>query len=116
MHCDDFAVYIFKDRRLTTESHNFKSIRVVQCLSPLCPKNDDIENTEHFLLLCHEYHGIRGDLVISVDIVLQPLGLTILSKTLLQIILFGHEKLSPESFSKALEATMKYIRISERFQ
>ena len=89
--------------------HNFR-----ETLAHLCPINDGIEDTEHFLLLCHEYDDIRRDLLSSVDAVLRPHGLANLSnKTLLQIILYGHEELSSESNSKILEATLKYVRISE---
>ena len=92
--------------------HNF-----LETLYPLCPINDGIEDTEHFLLLCQEYDDIRRDLLSSVDAILRPHELANPSnKTLLQIILYGHEELSSESNSKILEATLKYIRISERFQ
>ena len=83
----------------------------------MCPINDGVEDTEHFLLLCHAYDEVRRDLLNSVDAILRPHGLTNLSnEILLQILLYGHEKLSLDSNTKILEATLKYIQASERFQ
>ena len=83
-------------------NHNF-----CDTSNPLCPINDSIEDMEHFLPLCHQYDDIRHDLLGTVDAVLRHHGLTNLSnKTLLQIILYGHEELSSKS----------HIPISERFQ
>ena len=85
---------------------------------PLCPVNDGIEDTEHFLLLCHAYFTDRRDFLVhdNVRAILQLHGLTNLSnEALLQIILYGHEKLFLNSNTKILEATLKYIQTSERF-
>ena len=91
--------------------HNFSDT-----LNPLCPVKDGIEDMEHFLLLCHAYDTDRRDLLDNVSAILQPHGLTNLSnEALLQIILYAHEKLSLNSNTKILEATLKYIQISERF-
>ena len=47
------------------------------------------------MLLCHAYDEDRRDLLNSVNAILQLHGLTNLSnRNLLQIILYGHEKLS----------------------
>ena len=92
--------------------HNFNDT-----LNPLCPINDGIEDTEHFLLLCHAYDTDRRDLLSSVNAILRPHGLVNLSnENLLQIILYGHEKLPLDSNTKIIEATLKYIQASERFQ
>ena len=92
--------------------HNFSNT-----LNPLCPINDGIEDTEHFLLLCHAYDQERRDLLNSVNAILRPHGLTNLTnETLLQILLYGHEKLSFDLNTKILEATLNYIHASERFQ
>ena len=57
------------------------------------------------------------DLLNSVDAILRPHGLTNLkNENLLQILLYGHEKLSFVLNTKILEATLKYIQASERFQ
>ena len=92
--------------------HNFSDT-----LNPLCPINDGIEDTEHFLLLCHAYDQERRDLLNSVNATLRPHGLTNLTnETLLQLLLYGHEKLSFDLNTKILEATLNYIHASERFQ
>ena len=76
-----------------------------------------IRNTFYFLLLCHAYDTDRRDLLSSVNAILRPHGLVNLSnENLLQIILYGHEKLPSDSNTKIIEATLKYIQASERFQ
>ena len=35
--------------------HNFKH-NFTGTVSPMCPANDSIEDTEHFLLLCHSFN------------------------------------------------------------
>ncbi len=91
--------------------HNFNDT-----FSPMCPINDGIEDTEHFLLLCHAYDEARRDLLNSVNAILQTHGLTnVTNKNLLQIILYGHEKLSLVENTEILEATLNYIQSSERF-
>ena len=92
--------------------HNFSDT-----LNPLCLINDGIEDTEHFLLLCHAYDIHRRDLLDSVNAILRPYGLSNLpNKELLQILLYGHEKLPFHSNTIILEATLKYIQATERFQ
>ena len=92
--------------------HNFSDT-----LNPLCVINDGIEDTEHFLLLCHAYDIHRRDLLDSVNAILRPYGLSNLpNKELLQILLYGHEKLPFHSNTIILEATLKYIQATERFK
>ena len=92
--------------------HNFSDT-----LNPLCPINDGIEDTEHFLLLCHAYDEERLDRFGSVNAILRHHGLTNLTnENLLQILLYGHGKLSYDLNTKILEATLKCIQASERFQ
>ena len=92
--------------------HNFRDT-----VNPLCLISDGIEDTEHFLLLCRAYDIHRRDLLDSVNAILRPHGLSNLSnKELLQILLHGHEKLPFNSNTNILEATLKYIQASERFQ
>ena len=47
--------------------HNFKDT-----LNPLCPTNDGIEDTEHFLLLCPTFDVQRRDLLAEISQLLQP--------------------------------------------
>ena len=89
-------------------NHNFRDT---------CLISDGIEDTEHFLLLCRAYDIHRRDLLDSVNAILRPHGLSNPSnKELSQILLYGHEKLTFNSNTNILEATLKCIQASERFQ
>ena len=64
--------------------HNFRDP-----IDPICPTNDGIEDTEHFLLLCPSLEVPRRDLLAGVSALLRPLGHTDLSKEfLMQILLY----------------------------
>ena len=92
--------------------HNFRDT-----FNPLCLINDGIEDTEHFLLLCSAYDIHRRDLLDSVNTILRPHGLSNPpNKELLQILLYGHEKLPFDSNTNILDARIKFIQASERFQ
>ena len=83
----------------------------------MCPINDGIEDTEHFLLLCHAYALIRCDLLDSVNAILQTNGLSNLSlQEMTKVLLYGHERLPADANKKILLATLEYIHASERFQ
>ena len=71
--------------------HNFRDT-----VNPLCPANDGVEDTEHFLLLCHSYNGPRSDLLNSVNAILLPHGLlsSLSNEVLLKFILYGDERLT----------------------
>ena len=83
----------------------------------LCPTNDSVEDTDHYLLLCHTYAADRLDLLNSVNAILLPHGMINLSnEELLKIILYGHEQLPFDSNAKILTATLEYIQASKRFE
>ena len=91
--------------------HNFRDT-----VNPLCPVNDGVEDTEHFLLLCHSYNGPRSDLLNSANAILLSHGFSSLSnEVLLKFILYGDERLIIDTNKKLLEATFKFIHASERF-
>ena len=91
--------------------HNFRDT-----VNPLCPASDGVEDTEHFLLLCHLYNGPRSDLLNSVNAILLPHGFSSLSnEALLKFILYGDERLTIDTNKKLLQATLKFIHASERF-
>ncbi len=50
-------------------SHNFRD-----AIDPMCPTNDGIEDTEHFLLLCPSFDIQRRDLLAGVSELLMALG------------------------------------------
>ena len=92
--------------------HNFRDT-----LNPMCPSNDGVEDTEHFLLHCHSYDAYRTDLLDSVNSTLQPYDLPNLSNALmLKLILYGDERLSVDSNSEILKATLRYIYATQRFE
>ena len=87
----------------------------------MCPSNDGVEDTEHFLLHCHSYDACRTDLLDSVNSTLQPYDLPNLSNALMlklvhQLILYGDERLSVDSNSEVLKATLRYIYATQRFE
>ena len=91
--------------------HNFRDT-----VNPLCPANDGVEDTEHYLLLCHSYNGPRYDLLNSVNAILLPRGFSSLSnEVLLKFILYGDERFTIDINKKLLEATLKFIHATERF-
>ena len=62
---------------------------------------DGIEFTEHLWLLRNAYDEGRHDLLSSVYAMLQPHELiSLINQNLLQILLYGHEKLSSNSNTK----------------
>ena len=86
-------------------------------MNPLCPKNDGVEDTEHYFLLCHTYDADRLDLLNSVNAILLSHELINLSnEELLRIILYGHEHLIFDANAKILTATLEYIQASKRFE
>ena len=79
--------------------HKFKHI-FRDTINPMCPTNDVIEDTEHFLLLCPSLEVPRRDLLAGVSALLRPLGHTDLSNEfLMQILLYG-DKDFPDSLNK----------------
>ena len=49
--------------------HNFKDT-----INPMCPINDGVEDTEHFLLLCSSFTEYRRSLLAGANDVLQTYG------------------------------------------
>ena len=66
----------------------------------MCPTNDGIENTEHFLLLCPSLEVPRRDLLAGVSALLRSLGHTDLSNEFPMQILFYGDKDFPDSLDK----------------
>ena len=93
--------------------HNFK-----ETINPMCPLNDGIEDTEHYLLLYRSYVGLRCDLLASVAAILQLYSLSSPSSNqeLVKVILYGEERLPHDLNKKLLEATLKFIHAPERFK
>ena len=82
----------------------------------MCPTNDGIEDTEHFLLLCPSFEVPRRDLLAGVSALLRPLGHTNLPNDfLMQILLYG-DKDFPDGINKdILLLTLRFIHQTGRF-
>ena len=91
--------------------HNFKDT-----INPMCPINDGIEDTEHFLLLCNSFREHRRSLLADVNDVLEAYGFSeVPDNNILQLLLYGNKNLPLEANKLILNATMKYIFETERF-
>ena len=82
----------------------------------MCPTNDGIEDTEHFLLLCPYFDVHRRDLLAGIFALLRPLGYVDLANDfLLQLLLYG-DKDFPDSVNRhILELTLNFIHKTGRF-
>ena len=91
--------------------HNFKDT-----VNPMCSINDDIEDTEHFLLLCNSFTEHRYNLLAGVNGVLEAYGYSEAPENnILQLLLYGSKHLPLEANRLILNATMNYIFETERF-
>ena len=89
--------------------HNFES-----CVNPLCSCSLTTEDTEHYLLHCHHFTHHRIDLMNSVNSVIHNFeSLSDLDKK--AILLYGDPGLDNNKNKLILEATINYIKVSERF-
>ena len=91
--------------------HNFRDT-----LNPMCPSNDGIEDTEHFLLLCPSFDLQRRDLLAGVLAILRPFGYNNLSnKVLTQYSLYGNKDLPSDLNRMILKLTLAFIHNTGRF-
>ena len=89
--------------------HNFES-----CVNPLCSCSLTTEDTVHYLLHCHHFTHHRIDLMNSVNSVIHNFeSLSDLDKK--AILLYGDPGLDNNKNKLILEATINYIKVSERF-
>ena len=91
--------------------HSFR-----ETINPLCPSNDGIEDTEHYLLLCCSYVGLRYDHLASIAAIFQLYSLSSPSSNqeLVQVTLYSNERLPIYLNKKLFEATLKFIHATER--
>ena len=91
--------------------HNFRDT-----INPMCPTNEGIEDTEHFLLFCPSREVPRRDLLAGVSALLPPLGNTDLSNEFLMQILLCSDKDFPDSLNKGIVLlTLRFIHETGRF-
>lgn len=98
--------------RLRTEcsslnQHLFKRNLV---LSPNCACGD-VENNEHFLLVCPRYNVIRNDLLNTIS----NLITTAIQNISTDLLLFGDRELSVQNNTRIFKAVQDYIKKSKRF-
>ena len=92
--------------------HNFRDT-----VNPMCPTNDGIEDTEHFLLLCPSFDVQRRDLLAEVSQLVRPfVQINSLSNTvLIKLLLYGDKDLSDNINKNILELTLNFIHKTGRF-
>ena len=91
--------------------HNFRDT-----LNPMCPSNDGIEDTEHFLLLCPSFDLQRRDLLAGVLAILRPFGYNNLSNMVLtQYLLYGNKDLPSDLNRMILKLTLAFIHNTGQF-
>ena len=91
--------------------HNFKDT-----INPMCPVNDGIEDTEHFLLLCNSFRQQRCSLLAGVNDVLRACGHSGNANiNMLQLLLYGNKNLPLETNKMILNLIIKYISKTEPF-
>ena len=85
-----------------------------ECINPLRSCNLETENTSHYLLHCHHFSQNRINPMNSVNSVFE--NFDILSDNIkTDVLLYGDSRLDGESNKIILEATISYIKTSERF-
>ena len=93
-------------------NHNFQSY-----INPLCSCSLAVESTTHFLLHCHHFSNIRSTLLNSINEVLgSTTKISDLSDcALVKILLFGDQNYTQVENACIINATIKYLVDSERF-
>ena len=88
-----------------TFRHDFRDT-----INPMCPANDGIEDTDHFLLLCPSLAVPRRDLLTGPFALLRPFGYTNhQNNDLMQILLYGDEKFPDEINRNILLLTLQLL-------
>ena len=93
--------------------HNF-----LDTPSDICHCGTGIETTEHFLLKCTMFSDPRGDLLSTINPIINSKIQNVQfidDPTLVQIMLYGNENLNPSDNNFVLNATINYIDSTERF-
>ena len=85
-------------------------------MNPMCPTNDGIEDTEHFLLLCLSFDIQRQDLLAGVSELLRPYVQidTLPNNVLVQYLLYGNKELSSDVNKIIVEHTLNFIHKTGR--
>ena len=89
--------------------HNFADTR-----SDICPCNQGIEDTRHFLFECLTFATHRARLTVTVTDVLHINNLIDLANKE-ELYLYGHPSLISVNNKRILSATIQYIKNTQRF-
>ena len=89
--------------------HNFQD-----CMNPLCSCSLDIEDTSHYLLHCHHFSQHRIDLMNSVNSIYENFD-SLADSNKKDVLLFGDPSSDGNTNKFILEATLLYIKSTERF-
>ena len=89
--------------------HNFQD-----CMNPLCSCSLEIENTLHYLLPSHHFSSNRIVLMNSVVSVISDFEF-LSDNTKKDVLLYGEPSLDQNKNKFILEATLTFIKSSERF-
>ena len=96
--------------------HKFKH-NFMDSINPVCPNNDRIETTEHFLLLCPAFEIERRNLLARIFELVQSLGYNDLSnEVLIELLLYGDKDLPNDLYKNIIELTLQYIHTTGRFE
>ena len=92
---------------------NFRH-NVQDCLNPLCSCGLETEDTIHYLLHCHHFSLYRFDLINSVKSVSNNFE-SFSDNIKRDILLYGDSRFDTNKNKLILEATILYIKNTERF-
>ena len=83
----------------------------------MCPTNDGIEDTEHFLLLCPSFDIQGRHLLAGVSVALRPFVEidSLSNNVLVQLLLYGDKNLSNDVNRSILKLTLDFIHKTGRF-
>ena len=89
--------------------HNFQD-----CLNPLCSCSLQTEDTIHYLLHCHHFSQHRIDLINSVKYIFEDFD-SLSDNAKKDLLLYGNPRFDINKNKFILEATLFYIKSTERF-
>ena len=82
----------------------------------MCPANDGVEDTEHYLLLCQSCEEPRREPLNVINATLPPSGISnLLNELLVELILYDNERLPRDVNKRLIEATLKFIHATKHF-
>ena len=80
------------------------------------PKNDGIEDTEYFLLLCPSFDMKGQDLARVTDLLMPFVEKNLPSSLLVHLLFYGDQNLLNDLNKNIIELTLRFIRETGRFK